>query len=448
MSIGRPPNHQLRELLAEARWNGEQMADAVNRVGSESGLNLSYGRASVHQWLTGTLPRRTTAHLACAALGRRLRRPVTLADAGFDDTRAPSPPLPVDTGLLVHLAAASAAPHRAGSLLAYRPPAHPDPTGAGTGPPAPEVSAAAQPPPRGGGRTGTRPDVLALLLPVFSAVDRLKGGGHARTALATFLATTAAPMLSAPGPPLRRTAALGDAARLSYLCAFMHVDDELNGLADHYYRLALDLARHAGDTATRAMTLRAMAAQAYELGHRRASLRLARAAADCRLAPTSTRLRAAVLGQLALSEAATGDRPAALRHIDAARDLLAHITSPPPPVGDYHRASWDHQRALVAAELGDPTAATTFLETSSNHRPRTETRSHTLVLAKLAERQLATGHLEAACTTWHAFLDLYPHLASRRARTARTRLPGLLLPHRHRHSADQLLQRAATVHHR
>ncbi|GAA1941933.1 hypothetical protein [Kitasatospora viridis] len=427
----RVPNVQLRALLAEAQWTGEQLAGAVNRIGAESGWRLAYRRASVHQWLTGTLPRSPAADLVCVALSRRLRRPIALTDAGFDGPRPALPPATDSGTLLVRLAEASVAPDRHGSLLAYQPaalvpgPAEPvAPTGL-----------------VGAGGPAVRQDVLALLLPVFSSVDRAHGGGRARTALAAFLATTVAPMLAVPAHP---SAVLRDAARLCYLCAFMHLDDELNGLADQYYRRALELARQAGDTATQAMALRAMAAQAYELGRPDRSLRLARAAADCRLA-SSPRLRAAVLGQLALSEATAGERTAALRHLSEARELLTRVTGPPPAIGDYHRASWDHQSALVQAELGDLTGAITHLKASVARRPRGEQRSRAILLGKLAERQLTAGHLEAACTTWHEFLDAYPLLTSRRAHTARTRLSRLLLPHRRRPAADHLLQRAAAL---
>ncbi|PYC79491.1 hypothetical protein C7C46_14085 [Streptomyces tateyamensis] len=443
MAVRRIPNNRLRGLLTEAGWTGEQLARAVNQIAAESGQSLSYQRASVHQWLTGTVPRPPAAQLVCAALGRRLRRRITLTEAGFGAPR-PEPAVPPDTGaLLARLAAAALTPDRRGDFLVYQPLCAdqltdpPDPPG-----PPDQFEATAAP----GGRPPTDPDTLALLLPAFSAVDRIQGGGQARTALAAFLATTVAPMLAAPAPPVRRAGILSGAARLSYLCAFMQLDDELNGLANQYYRLSLTLAREAGDTAGQAMALRAMAALAYELGLRAQGLRLAQAAADCHLAPSSVRLRAAVLGQLALSEAAVGDRTAAHRHLGEARDRLAGATGPPPAVGDYHRASWDHQRALVHVELGDRAGAIKFLEASTAHRPRTESRSRAVVLSRLAEAQLAAGHLAAACTTWHEFLDLYPLLDSRRARSAAERLRRLLLPHRRAPGADHLLQRAASLH--
>ncbi|GAA3020531.1 XRE family transcriptional regulator [Kitasatospora albolonga] len=453
MAVHRVPNVRLRELLLESRWTGAQLARAVNRIGAESGLRgVAYQRASVHQWLTGTQPRRPVAHLVCAALTERLGRPVGPAEAGFEGSRADSgangAPPANPRSLLTHLATAALSPDRGGSVLAYQPAAGARLSAeARTAERAPALPYPAAPPGPfpDDGHPPPDPHVLTLLLPVFSSADLIRGGGHARTALAAFLSSAVPDMLAAASSPVRHTEVLAAASRLSYLCAFMHFDDELNGLALHFYRFGLELARQCGDLTAQAMTLRAMAAQAYELHHPRESLDLARAAAGIRLPASAIRVRASVLGQLALAEAATGDRAAARRHIHEAFDLLPRIEGPAPPVGDYHRAAWDHHHALVQAESGDLGGAIKSLETSAARRPRTETRSHALVLAKLAERQLTAGRLDAACSTWHQFLDVYPHLSSRRAHSAAARLHRGLLPHRRRHPADHLLQRATAL---
>ncbi|MFI5530178.1 tetratricopeptide repeat protein [Kitasatospora sp. NPDC051853] len=458
MAVHRVPNVRLRELLLESRWTGAQLARAVNRIGAESGLRgVAYQRASVHQWLTGTQPRGPVAHLVCAALTERLGRTVGLAEAGFDgggpsDTvRAAGAPPASPRSLLTHLAAAALSPDRDGSVLTYQPTVEARSAARATALPPPGSTLGLRSHGSGGpdgsdhGGPPAGPHLLALLLPVFSSADQLRGGGHARTALAAFLSSAVPDMLAAAASPVRHTEVLAAASRLGYLCAFMHFDDELNGLALHFYRFALELARQCGDPAAQAMTLRAMAAQAYELNHPQESLSLARAAAELRLSTTATRLRASVLGQLALAEAATGDRVAAVRHVHEAFDLLPRIEGPAPAVGDYHRAAWDHHHALVQAELGDLSGAIKSLEASAARRPRTETRSHALVLGKLAERQLAAGRLDAACATWHQFLDVYPLLTSRRAHSAAARLHRRLLPHRRRHPADHLLQRAASL---
>lgn len=123
------------------------------------------------------------------------------------------------------------------------------------------------------------------------------------------------------------------------------------------------------------------------------------------------------MGQLAVAHAVTGDRHGALTQLLAAERLLEHATStlPASTVGAYHPASLAHQRAVVTACLGDRRTAIAALKTSIRHRPETERRSRAITLARLAELQLDHGHLEAACRTWHQFLDDYRALRSRRA---------------------------------
>lgn len=73
----RTPNTALAALIAEARWSNGNLARAVNRLGEETGLRLSYDDSAVCHWLSGTLPRPPIRPLVCEALARRLRRPIT-----------------------------------------------------------------------------------------------------------------------------------------------------------------------------------------------------------------------------------------------------------------------------------------------------------------------------------------------------------------------------------
>lgn len=52
----RMPNAALLGLLDQARWSRTQLAQAVNRVGSEAGLELRYDQSAVSHWLSGTMP--------------------------------------------------------------------------------------------------------------------------------------------------------------------------------------------------------------------------------------------------------------------------------------------------------------------------------------------------------------------------------------------------------
>ncbi|GAB2720423.1 hypothetical protein [Kitasatospora kifunensis] len=454
MTTRQLPNLQLRALIREADWTGEELARAVNQLGAESGWPLRYRRASVHQWLAGTIPRPPAGALLCEALTRRLGRPIGLTDAGLataglatgesaattESTTGAAPPR-ADL-LLTDLAGAARYPTRHPALLPFESANLPQPllpNGFAAPPPVQYEAATRR-------LTSRQTEAAGALLPVFSAADRTYGGGHARVALAGYLAHGLVPLLHLPGPPLLRLSLLSSTAQLAYLCAFMHVDDELNGLAQRYWRAALELSRAAGDLPTQVLTLRALSIQAYELGHRDSALALAQGAAEAVSRCNSARLRAGVLGQLAVTEAGTGADTAAWRDLARAREQLTATSGPPPAIGDYHLASWDHQHAVVAGELGRPEVALNALRASATRRPHTEARSRLLMIGRLAELHLAAGQLEQACTNWHDFLDSYPLLTSRRVESTRTRMVRLLMPHRRRPSAAQLIRRAAALH--
>ncbi|MFD7512563.1 hypothetical protein ACFV5N_24940, partial [Streptomyces sp. NPDC059853] len=57
MKERRGPNHQLRALLREAGWTQQELARAVNTLGTETGTPLRYDRTAVAHWLSGTQPR-------------------------------------------------------------------------------------------------------------------------------------------------------------------------------------------------------------------------------------------------------------------------------------------------------------------------------------------------------------------------------------------------------
>lgn len=80
----RRANERLAELLAEAGWNGAELARGVNALGTLHGLALRYDRTAVAHWLTGTRPRRPVPELIAAALTDRCGRFVTVEEAGFD----------------------------------------------------------------------------------------------------------------------------------------------------------------------------------------------------------------------------------------------------------------------------------------------------------------------------------------------------------------------------
>ncbi|MET7868607.1 hypothetical protein [Streptomyces cyaneofuscatus] len=65
--------------------------------------------------------------------------------------------------------------------------------------------------------------------------------------------------------------------------------------------------------------------------------------------------------------------------------------------------------------------------------------------AILAERQLAEGHLEAACTTWGLALDEYPLVNSGRIDKRMKDMFILIRPHVRHHDAQTLYERARAI---
>ncbi|MFJ2650215.1 hypothetical protein ACIO1C_26265 [Streptomyces sp. NPDC087420] len=457
MTSRRPPNGLFRDLLAETGWTGEELARAVNRLGAESGLTLRYQRASVSQWAAGIRPRPPAPELLAEAFSRRLGRRITVADVLPEATAPGAEPAATETGSpvetptparqLVDLGRRVSQRDRAAAALVYEHDPRPSPDAPHPGhPAAPPSPPVPQPAPQR--LTPAATAAVAAMIDVFSTADRTHGGGFARAALAAYLSQSVAPLLRAPGPsPLRRQL-LRSGATLSYLCAFMHFDDELHGPAQRYYRTSLELAEAAGDPTAQALALRALSIQAHTLKHHRRALDLAEEAHRRVTARTPAQVRAGILGQLAVAEAATGGGPASTRRLDQAARELENADRNEPAVGAYHSASLAHQHAAVAAHLGDGTRAVTALQASLDRRPDTEPRSRVITCAALAELHFARGHLEAACATWHSFLDGYPAVSSARADTALTTMRSLTRVHRRQPTALALIQRAASLQRR
>ncbi|GAA3258254.1 hypothetical protein [Streptomyces lavendulae] len=427
----REPNGRLRTLLTDARWSGQDFARAVNGVAAEHGLTLRYDRTSVSHWLSGTRPSAHVVALAAEALSRRTGRRISPADTGL--ARIPLSVTPDTTGG-APAAPAGLAEGPFGEVPVYSRDWRPD----GEPPAGSPARRAAQ-----GGRLGHHHVAAAeALLPVFRDADMTYGSGRIRPALTAYLTTTVVPWLSADAPPAVRHRLLAAAARLAYTAGFLCFDGNEQGLAQAYYRAALRLGREAGDPRCHAPALRAMSVQAHHLGHREQAWELAEAAA--RHAPRLPPVQAAfVTGQLAVAEAARGDRRAALTQLGRAERLLERATGRCAPIGDYHRAAYHHQQSEVLAALGDVAGAVAALSASLRHRPPAERRARAVTSARLAELQLDRGHLERACATWHELLDTVGPLESARVTDAARRLRVRLRAAGGNHAARALLTRLA-----
>ncbi|ARF72642.1 hypothetical protein B7C62_10410 [Kitasatospora albolonga] len=252
------------------------------------------------------------------------------------------------------------------------------------------------------------------LLAFFSRGDAVLGAGPVYEPLRLYLFETVLPWLTCDMGPAVRRELFAVASRLTYLCAFTHFDMNRQAAAQRLYLTSADLAREAGDRVGYGLALRGLSVQAHALGHFAEARQLAERAAEAALRHAPPHKQAFLHGQLAVTLAGSGDARYA-RHLAAADRCLDRSPHGDTPVGAFHPGSLALQRATVATSLGDQHTAARELALSLRHRPADERRSRALSLAELAEMQLAVGHLEQACRTWHTFLDVYPHISSARA---------------------------------
>ncbi|MEU0687332.1 hypothetical protein [Streptomyces uncialis] len=426
------PNAQLARLLEEAGWNAPQLAYVVASIASEHGHDLPVNRSTATRWLAGAHPRPPAPAYILEALSRRLGRPLSPADAGL--TRAPAriPDWSWEADPVRRLAKLTHSqldPHR-GKLLG-----------------AEVYSLAALSVPnwedlvsrtrarRAGvlaGRRVGRAEVEALksMTLFFSASTGTFGGGHARTALTTYLADDVTPWLLAGATEHVHRQLLTQAAQLTVLLGNMCADDDNNALAQHYHRTAAHLAAEAEDPHTYIIAIRALAAHALELGHQQPALPLAEQAAAAATRHSSPLTQSFTQSQLALAHARAHDRPRALLALHNAEVLHNRADqNPSDPFDSYPTAALQYQHARTLTALGEHREADRAFQASLRTRVPQARRARALTTALLAQSQLRQGRLEESLTTWKRFLIDYQGLRSARATASLTTMRQTLRPY-------------------
>ncbi|MCX4669643.1 tetratricopeptide repeat protein [Streptomyces sp. NBC_01381] len=443
MATNRTPNTALASLIGEAGWTNGELARAVNRVGTENGLQLRYDDSAVCHWLSGTMPRTRVRPAVLEAFSRRLHRPVTPREAGF--ATAPNAPAEaVDmVASVIELGSADMDPTRRAVLGA---------AGAFSAALAlniPEYAEAAD-------RLDTvkrdphtrigygEVDTVMAMTEKISDLDDQFGGRTARPMAAAFLVNTIAPHLKADAPADVRAAMLSAAADHLYLTGYMAMDERQDGLAQRYYLKALELAQHAHDHLTYCTTLRGMSVMAVDLGHSRLSLRLADSASAAS-PQAGPRMVAFLAGQQAHAAAQAGDRITALAKIREAEVAMEKAESKAKAFGSYDPSSLAYHVAQVRYELGDKTESIESLEESDRVRYSVYRRGRVRHLGLLAERKLEVGRLEEACGHWHQMLDEYPHVQSGRCDDRYRAMLAAVRPYARNAFARDLYDRARTI---
>jgi tetratricopeptide (TPR) repeat protein len=418
-------NTALQKAITAAGWTLAATADAVNVVGNENNIPLTYSASSVAHWLAGVTPRPGTVPVAVEAFARALDHPsLSAADLGWHSrsvTGAVDDPWDGDpVAWLMRIGRDDMNRRAAITTGLYS-------LAALTVPVAPHRILARQ----GRSRRAGPGDVTRIRETTrhLADIDDLYGGGHARAAVAAYLVADVAPLLRGTTgqarPDLFRAA-----SELAYLAGYMAADGGENGLGQKYYVEASRLAEEAGDPLMRATVLRSLAIQAIELGHPREALDLAEAAVTGIRGGCPVRTRAWVTGAHAEALAAAADGRDAREVLRRAERDLERADSLPEAnwTGNYRRESLDHQTGTLLASLGDLATAETHLAASLGSRRTIERRTRALVGTRLAGVQYRRGQLDAAKATLRQLRDDLAGVASARVRRELAAVPREVLP--------------------
>ncbi|MCX5421009.1 hypothetical protein [Streptomyces sp. NBC_00078] len=412
MARKRTPNRALDNLLDQARWTRTQLAQQVNRLGPQAGLNLTYDRTAVAHWIAGVQPKPQVRVLIVEALSARLGRPVTHAEAGLEPATSLTGSQSADTvEELIGLGRATTDPSRRSLLAAtvfsaaLSVPAFTLPA---------RAAAESVTPGKKTVRIGSSQvqSIRTMTDRIADILDEL-GAGHAMPMASAFLVNTVGPWLQAQAPEPVRKDMLAAASDLTYLTGWMAMYEKAHGLGQRYYVQALGLAREADDHVTYCRTLRGMSLQASNLGYGPKALELADSAAEA--APSAgPRLVAFLRGQQAHSASMVGLKQQAHARLKEAEDALSKADNRRDAIGGYDQTAYLFHVSHVLDEEKDFAGSIKALKQSIRLQPKQERQGRVHSYALLAQRQLRVGHLDAACESWSRFLDEYEHVSSNR----------------------------------
>ncbi|WP_324783886.1 hypothetical protein [Streptomyces sp. H51] len=439
----RTPNPALASLLDQARWTRTQLAQQVNRLGPQAGLQLSYDRTAVAHWIAGTPPKPEVRPLILEAFSSRLGRPVTHAEAGLQPAMVNGGSQSLDTvEELIDLGRADMDPSRRAMLGATL-------FSAALAVPAFHSSARAADDQITPGKATTRigasqvASVRSMTERIADILDEF-GAGHARPMAAAFLVNTVGPWLRAESSGRVKSDMLAAASDLTYLTGWMAMYEKAHGLGQTYYVKALKLADEAQDHVTYCRTLRGMSLQAANLGHGRMALELADSAAEA--APSAgPRLVAFLRGQQAHAASMVGDRRQAHARLQEAEAALSQADNRRDAIGGYDQTAYLFHVSHVLMEEGDLPGSIKAMKQSIRVQPAQERQGRVHAYAVLAQRQLKYGHLDAACESWQRFLTEYEHVSSVRGDDHFSTMRKQLAPHSKTRSVRALAERAREV---
>ncbi|GHB63088.1 transcriptional regulator [Streptomyces cirratus] len=390
------PNALLDALLAEAGMSHAGLAAHVNHAGRSRGLALRYEHTAVSRWLKGQRPRGQVPELICEVLGARLRRPVSLDDAGLGLPGRPAlHPTPL-SGFVDRAAALWRADEQGRS--------RPSAVEALTGTPAVIPVWEWENPPEdcdvsreGPHRIGPEHiEILGSARAHYELMYRRSGGLATRSRIVRFLGSETAPMLrgsypDALGRQLHR--ATGSLVAVAGICAY---DSDAHGLAQRYFHQALRLAKASGDRGLGAYVIALLVNQSLHLRDHRQAVAFAEAALRSAGRHTTPALAADLYAMQAKAYARLGDGAAALaciRHAEAAAERI-RPGAEPAETGYVQPGLVNVQVAEALLSLGDLDAAHEQAAAAAGTPAHERGRVHRL--AMLCEIQLRQGEADRA----------------------------------------------------
>ncbi len=421
----REPNERLAQVIAETGLTYEAVAHAVRAVAAENGEILSTNKSAVSHWTKGVQPSGQASVYVAEALSRHVRRVLTPADLGLTSVSSRED---VDLGLVIgpdpvgtltHMWRADLDRRRFLAASAYSVAASVMPLEH-----VQEVAERAEAARRGGVAGAAEVAAVRDMVRMFTAIDERHGGQHGRSALVQYLMTDVATLCRGRFRTDDDRAQLLSAAAVGvHLAGWKAYDSGEQGLAQRYYHQSYALAVESGVIGHDGFVLRTMAQQGMKLRHPQYSLALADSGLSRAHGHVDTKTEALFAITRAHALATAGQRKAAVREVQQARDCLSAAQGDEMP---FWATSWGpaeatirSRSAKVFARLGDRQGAAESYAAAAAARPAgTYSRIHALDLNAQAKMELSQGSIEQACDTWGRALDSMAGIASVRTKKA------------------------------
>lgn len=141
----------------------------------------------------------------------------------------------------------------------------------------------------------------------------------------------------------------------------------------------------------------------------------------------------------------TGDRHTAFARLRETETALSKADSRREAIGGYDASAYQFHVSHVLYEFKDLKGSVQAMQECLKVQPRQERQGRLHSNALLAQRQFELGHVEAACATWHAFLDDYVQLSTARGDEHFTAMRRRIRPYGRTRAVRDLTGRARAV---